>query len=125
MVDRRRGVPTTKTVVSVALILYCAAIFTITWIPNYEMTWVGWFSGSLALIAIVGLIAHATDIVTLPGEEYAYLVSGWAGFTTAMLYLIDTNDVADRRVAVTLLLMAGVIGSYGAYLAEVEDYDDG
>jgi hypothetical protein len=69
------------------------------------------------VVAVVGLVAHAIPAIQLPGARYAYLVSGMVGLTALLLYLLTPahGDPVYDRVRVTLLLLAGVIGSYGAY----------
>jgi hypothetical protein len=75
-----------------------------------------WTALAIAVVASIGLISRATDLFSLPGEHYAYLITGFAGFTVTLLYLVDTNDTDITRAYTTLLLLTPVILSYGAYL---------
>lgn len=75
-----------------------------------------WTAILLASVAIIGLLAHATTKFSLPGEHYAYLMTGFAGATSAMLYVVDMEDTGERNIYVTLLLIAPSLLSYGAYL---------
>jgi len=75
-----------------------------------------WIAVVLSAVAIVGLAAHATTKFNLPGEHYAYLVTGFAGATSAMLYVVDNEDTGEWNVYLTLLLIAPAVLSYGAYL---------
>jgi peptidoglycan/LPS O-acetylase OafA/YrhL len=112
--------PATRAVVCVALICYCGGIIALAGTPATTVDWAEWTAIVMASVAIVGLVAHATTIIELPGEQYAYLVSGWAGFSTLLLYAVDTNDPAAERIATVLLVLCGTIGSYGAYLNQTD-----
>jgi len=102
--------------VSIALIIYCAAIVVLTLHSLDEAGWENWVSAVLATLAAIGLVAHASDRIYLPGENYAYLVTGWAGLTTLGLYLVETADTPLRRLSLSLLLLVGIVGGYGAHL---------
>lgn len=103
----------------VALLCYCISIIVLS-LGRGDINWADFVAASLASVAGLGLIAHASDAIELPGEDYAYLVTGYAGFSTLLLYLINTDDPSGHRFAVTLLLLTGTIGGYGAHLSQVE-----
>ena len=110
--------PQPRYVVSLALFIYCMGIVGFALSPIHDVGWAEWFSIVLASLAALGLIAHALPSVTLPLEEYAYLITGYVGFTTLLLYLVDTDDPSLRRSGIALLLLSGAVGGYGAFLAQ-------
>jgi len=107
--------------VCIALLFYTASIFFLILTPKEDLTWGSWFCIFLATVSGIGLIARMFPQITLPGEEYAYLVTGYAGFTTLLIYLIDTHDASSRRFGITLILLTGVVGGYGAFLGQTEE----
>jgi len=113
-----------RVTVCAALFLYCLSMIFLVWPPNTAADaadrWGYIVVTVLAGVAAIGLVAFAVPAIHLPGEEYAYLVTGWAGFTALAMYLITTDDPHPRRIAITLVVATGVVGSYGAYL----DQDD-
>jgi hypothetical protein len=116
----------TRLTVCASLFLYCAAIVVFALTPVVEIDWAEIVTAAIAFLAGIGLIAHAFDAIKLPGEDYAYLIVGWAGFTATLIYLIDTHDGEGRRAALTMLLLVGVFGGYGAHLGLLDEgYGDG
>ena len=113
--------PNTRVVLCLGLLCYCAGLFALAIWPRDEITWAEWLVAVLSVVAAFGLIAHATDMVELPGERYAYLITGFTGFTALMLYLLDAPEATYREVRVTLLLLSGVLLGYGAHLTEDDD----
>lgn len=111
--------------VTAALLLYCAAIVVFTLWPTSAIDWAGCVAAGAATAAAIGLVARATPAITLPGEEYAYLVVAWAGASTLLLYLIDVNDPDYEQWRNTLLLLAGVVGGVGAFWGQSPPRDDG
>ena len=113
-----------RVTVSVALLLYCASIILLVLSDKGPFTWGDFIAVTLSVISVIGLVAHAIPAVHIPGEQYAYLVTGWAGFTTMLLYLINTEDNHLRRAAVVLVLLTGTVGAYGAYLNSYPELDE-
>lgn len=113
-----------RQVICASLCLYSAGIFVLAIYPTSDITAVEWIVAVLSVVAVLGLVAHAVPAIRVPGERYAYLVSGLVGITTLLLYLLTPThgDPVYDRVRVTLLLLAGVVGSYGAYW-EQQDAD--
>jgi|SRR5215831_17750616 len=107
-----------RPVVSIALLVYLIGVFLLSLFPLDQVDWAKAIVMVMCVISAIGLIAHTTPGIVIPGERYAYLVCGYAGFSTALLYLVDTNDSSGRRFAVSFLLMSGAFGGYGAYLVE-------
>jgi len=112
----------TRITVSLALLFYTSSIFFLVLSPRHSITWGSWFCVGLATISSIGLIANMFPQITLPGEKYAYLVTGYTGFTALLIYLIDTSDSSARRLGVTLVLLTGIIGGYGAFLGQTEGW---
>lgn len=109
----------TRIAVVTALILYSAAIIVFALFPLNDIDWAEVITIGLACASIVGLVAHLLPGVTLPHEDYAYLFTGWCGFTVLLLYLVDVNSPPDHEQwRNTLLLLSGVVGGYGAYWGE-------
>lgn len=115
MIERSEQV---RVVFCMALLCYIAGIFTFALWPTSDINWVEWVCAVAAVVAAIGLAAYVSPTIHLPYEEYAYLVCGFAGFTTLLLYLINTGDSPHERVQFTLLFGSGVIAGYGAFLAE-------
>jgi len=113
-------VPNWRSVTSVALLIYSVGIIFFALHPVDDIHWAEWVAVILAAIAAFGLVAHMISAVYVPGEEYAYLITGYAGFTTMLLYLADTADGSVRRTGVALFLLSGAIAAYGAFLAQDE-----
>jgi hypothetical protein len=106
-----------KTVMTLALFIYSIGVVFFALVPFDDIDWAEWVAAVLAGIAAICLAGYAIPNVVLPGERYAYLMAGWAGFTCMLLYLLDTVDSPYRRTAITLFLMSGAISGYGAHLA--------
>ena len=102
-------------VISLALAAYCAAIIVLALTPTADIHWVEIIIAALAGLAFIGLVAH-TFALTLPGDRYAYLVTGFVGLTTAIAYAWDAADPANVKIPIVLLLITGVIGSFSAHL---------
>lgn len=113
--------------VCVALFLYCLSVIFLVWTPGTAIDaaarWGYTVVTVLAAVAAIGLVGLAAPAIRLPGEEYAYLVTGWAGFSGLLMYLISTDDTHPRRVAICLVLATGVVGAYGAYLNQVDELE--
>jgi hypothetical protein len=109
-----------KTVMTLALFVYCVGLVFFALHPLDSVDWAEWVVAVLGAIAAIGLVGYALPNVTLPGERYAYLMVGWAGFTCMMLYLVDTQDSTYRRSAIALFLLSGAISGYGAHLVRDE-----
>jgi|SRR5215510_4218260 len=106
-----------RTVVCSALIIYDLAIIDFAIEPLDTLQWAEVIAVGLASMSIIGLIAHMFEAVRLPAEEYAYLVTGFCGLMTLLLFLGDTSDVLSRQVLHNaLFLLAGVVGGYGAHI---------
>lgn len=110
--------PKWRYVTGVALLIYCAGVIFFALSPTDDIKVGEWIAAVFAGIAAVGLIAYMFPGITLPGENYAYLATGFAGFTTLLLYLIDTVDSQQRRAAIAMFLLSGAIAGYGAFLAQ-------
>ena len=106
-----------KQVVCASLVFYCGGIFVLALWPTNHITAVEWICAGLAVVAAFGLVAMAIEQIQVPGERYAFLVCGLAGATTLILYLLDvrTDEAVYLQARITLLLLAGVVGSYGAW----------
>ena len=107
-----------RLVVCSALIVYCCAITTLALFPATGITWVSWVVLFLATIAVIGLIAHASTAIVLPGEQYAYLVTAVTGAITLLVYDWQGSVPVHERVRVSLFLTVGIIGGVGAYVAQ-------
>lgn len=101
-----------------ALVIYCAGIISLALWPTSDITLVEIICAGLAGISIIGLLAHMTDAVYLPGEELAYLVTGMVGATVFGIYIIHTSDTNWEQARLGLLLASGSITGYGAFMAE-------
>lgn len=106
--------------VSFALLFYISAIFVLAVWPVDEVTWLRILTGIFCILAGIGLVSHALPYIHLPYDDYAYLVVGWVGVTTLGMYLVTTHDPKSTRVALTLILLSGCVGAYGAFLAQTE-----
>ncbi len=114
---------TARQVVCVALIAYCVGIFTLAIWPTNHITWREWGIAFLCVVAVIGLIARMIPRVILPGERYAYLLTGFVGLVTLLAYDWDASDPNYAKVRVSALLLAGIIGSFGAHIAQHDDLD--
>lgn len=117
-----QAAPRVRTLVCLSLLAYCGAILLGVLTPVSEIGWGHVVTAVVTVLAVIGLVARMIDSVVLPGERYAYLVTGGAGLNTLLLYLIQTTDPHARQVELVLFLSVGIIGGYGAYLG-TEDID--
>lgn len=107
--------PAVTRLVCAALALYLAAIVTLSafpWPPN----WLEWVVIVLAVAAFAGLVALATPGLRLPGEHWAYLITGGVGLVSLLAYELVSAEPGHVRTRLGLFLAAGVIGAYGAHL---------
>jgi hypothetical protein len=107
-----------RTVLTVASFIYCAGLILFALHPIGEVHWSEWVVIVLAGVAQLTMITWFLPDVSFPGEEYAFLLVGWAGFTTLLFYLIGTDDDPLRRMGVALFLLAGMFAGYGAFLVQ-------
>lgn len=115
----------TRTTRCVGFGIYCIGI--VVWSlfgQDYTLDWAEVVAMLLAGIALIGLVAHGVDAIRLPFEQYAYLVTGFAGFSVTLLYLVDTSDRSGARATIALLLLAPVVLSYGAYLTQDVEHEE-
>ena len=109
---------TTRWVFCTALFVYACGLFVLALWPTDDINWIEWVAAAAAVVAVVGLIAHAVPDIRIPGEDYAYLITGAAGLLTMLSYLVDSDAPDHRQTFVALLLSTGIIAGYGAFLAE-------
>lgn len=110
-----------RLLVCCALLVYCAAIIIFSLFTHTDVWWSAWISAVGAALAAVGLVGLGLPQIDLPFEEYAYLATGFAGLNALLLYLVTDprHDPIGVTIAVTLFLLCGVVGSYGAFLGMV------
>jgi len=113
--------PGARFTVCLALFVYCIGLFILALNPVETIDAAEVVVMVASTVAALGLIALAVPQITIPFENYAYLVVGFAGFTTLLLYLIDTSDSPERRTGVAMFVLVGVIGGYGAHLGFSEE----
>lgn len=104
-------------VLAVALGLYALGIATLAFYPLEDLTVFEAIIGTAALLAIVGLVARSTRW-HLPGERYADLVVGFIGLVALFSYLLEpTAEIGAFRWRTVFLVLTGVVGGFGSYLA--------
>lgn len=118
-----------RQVVCGALCFYCAGVFSLALWPTTHITVVEWIVAALCVVAFIGLVAHAIPAIQLPGSEYAYLVTGLVGTTSLFLFLLTPEHGMSppeyAKIRITLLLLSGAIGAYGAFWEQEAGSDDG
>jgi hypothetical protein len=107
-----------RTVLTVASFFYCVGVIFFALYPTDSIMWGEWVLVVVAGTAALGLVVYSLPSVTVPGEEFAFLLVGWAGFMTLLFYLIDTVDDPTRRAGIALFLLAGMFTGYGTFLAQ-------
>ena len=105
-----------------ALLFYCSAIFVFSLFTHPDVWWSSVINAGGALLAGIGLVGLGLPQVDLPYEEYAYLVTGFAGLNATLLYLVTDphNDSVGVQITITLFLLSGVITGYGSFLGMIE-----
>lgn len=106
-----------RRVMSMALILYCLAIFVFAVFPTSTLNWVEVVVAAFAVLAIIGLVADLVARIRLPAESFAYLVTSFVGLTTLIGYELRTADPLYVRWRIGLVLGVGVVAGYGAHLS--------
>jgi len=107
-----------RTVLTVASFIYCTGLIIFALHPVGEIHWSEWVVLVVASASLVALLVYILPSVHVRGEEYAFLLVGWSGFTTLLFYLVGTDDSPLRRAGVALFILAGMFAGYGAFLAQ-------
>jgi hypothetical protein len=105
-----------RTVLTVASFIYCAGLIAFAVHPVDDLSWSEWVVLVIAGLAQIALLCYILPNVHVRGEEFAFLLVGWAGFMTLLFYLVGTDDTPVRRAGIALFILAGMFAGYGAFL---------
>jgi hypothetical protein len=108
-----------RKVLAADLGLFNVAIFFFALLPPNTLVAPEWLIMVLALLSLTGVISHATRKINLPGENWAYLLTGATGLLTMFAYEIFAGSAAVQyRVTYGLFLLSGVVSAYAAHLID-------
>lgn len=108
-----------RKVLAADLGLFNIAIFFFALLPPATLIIQEWVIMVLAVLSLIGVISHASSRINLPGENWAYLATGFTGLLTMFAYEIfaDVDEYQDK-VAFGLFLASGVVSAYAAHLID-------
>ena len=112
------SLPLIRSVVCSSLLCYTLGIVVLAVWPLETWTWIEIIVAAVAAVAAVGLILIMLPWVYIRGEEWAYLMTGFAGMVTFFAYETMSDEPTYIKVRMGLMLLAGVIGSFGAHLSK-------
>lgn len=75
----------------------------------------------VSTFAMFGVIAHAFNVIDLPGEKWSYLVAGFIMLLTALVYevsLLDSPVPLAVRIPFGLFLLAGTVSAFAAHVID-------
>ena len=119
--DREPHIPREwRRVLAADIGVFAVGIFSLALIPPASLVWPEAVICVLAAFCLLGVITHASEHVHLPGEEYAYLMTGALGLTTLFAFEHGTspNTALVFRVSVGIFLLGGSVSGYAAHLVD-------
>lgn len=101
--------------------LHLVAIFFFAYLPPQTLNiWEGWIMLS-SLVALAGVLSHAFIPARIPGDRWAYLLSGGVALFTFLVYESRTWGEpipATLRVTYGLFLLSAAVSSYAAHVID-------
>jgi hypothetical protein len=108
-----------RKVLAADLALFNAAIFFFALLPPNTVVVQEQVIMAMAVMSLIGVISHATSRVTLPFENWAYLLTGATGLLTLFAYeIFAQTDLSQYRITYGLFLVSGIISAYAAHLID-------
>jgi hypothetical protein len=108
-----------RKVLAADLALFNVAIFFFALLPPSTLVVQEWVIMVLAVFSLIGVISHASIHITLPGEDWAYLLTGATGLLTAFAYeIFVADDASQYRISYGLFLASGIVSAYAAHLID-------
>lgn len=109
----------------VTLAMFNLGIFLLAAIPPTTLKPPALFIMVLAGISFVGVLTHLIPEFRLPGEQWAYVISGFTGAIALLAYVAIRSTVPDTYFySVCAFLLSGTTCSYAAHLADGGNHVD-
>lgn len=107
---------------AIDLSIYLVGLFLFALLPPTTLNWVEITLMIMSVIALIGVVSHASTRISLPGEQWSYLVTGVLGllaFGAYESYALYAGDV-EYQFSVTygVFLIAGAASGYAAHVID-------
>lgn len=110
-----------RNILAADIVMHLIAIWWFAYLPPDTLNGFELLIMAATTFAAVGVVAHAFRLLRLPGEQWAYLLSGFICLFTVLAYEVDTldSDVALAiRIPFGLFLFAGAVSSFAAHVID-------
>lgn len=95
------------------------ALFFFAYLPPNTLNYVEMFIMACSVLCFIGLVSHASTRVSLPLENWSYLLTGAIGLATIILYVKFQSDAEYYfKVTYILFLLSGTISAYAAHIID-------
>lgn len=98
--------------------LFNLALFVFAWLPPETLVPVERVAMALSLIAFIGVVGHAIPWVTLPGEKWAYLITGAVGLYVLLGYIASSTAPYYIKVPYCAFMLSGIASGYAAHVID-------
>jgi len=110
---------TARKVVCAALAIYVVGITLLALLPIATISTTELIIAGACGVALVWLFGRAFESVVIPGERFAYLLTGFLGLISMLAYDFGaTEELSRHKWWTSFFLAAGIIGAYGAHIAQ-------
>jgi hypothetical protein len=112
----------TRRLLNLSMAIYCAGLFVTSVWPTENFGWARTIVAVTSVFALIGLLARAIPRVSLPRDDLAYLVTGFSGtFTLLVFEWTGPDDPWYIKLRIGLFLAVGVFACFGAHLTIEHD----
>lgn len=108
-----------RKVLAADLGLFNVALFFFAWLPPATLVIQEQIIMAMAAFSFFGVVSHASTRISLPFENWAYLLTGATGLLTLFAYeIFARGDAVQFQVSYGLFLLSGVVSAYAAHLID-------
>lgn len=98
--------------------LFNLALFVFSWLPPSTLVPVEKVAMVAALLAFFGVVGHAIPWFTLPGEKWAYLITGAVGLYVLLAFISTSTAPYYIAVPFCMFMLSGIASGYAAHVID-------
>lgn len=108
-----------RKVLAADLGLFNMALFFLSYLPPNTLILPELMVMVGSALCLIGVISHSIVRIHLPGEQWAYWMTGWLGVITFLGFeSMSTGSPVVFRVSVGLFLLSGIASAYAAHMID-------
>lgn len=100
------------------LLLYNVATFFLGLLPPVSLNRFELVALAATAFAGIGLVSHASDRFSLPGEHFSYLITGAVGMYVLLAYAGLSVAPLDTKIPFLLFLASGVVSALAGHIID-------